>query len=118
MLENKEKLYSYNYACPDCGISFAELTPRMFSFNNPLGLCPNCTGIGYLMKMDEDLIIPDKDKTLYDGVKAFGSSTMKKGDTMAKMYFEVLETLWSRNNKSIKKLPRDFLEKISIRYRK
>ena len=85
---DKEKLYSCNYACPDCGFSFPELTPRMFSFNNPMGACPKCTGIGYLMKMDEDLIIPDKNKTLYDGVKAFGSSTMKKGDTMAKMYFE------------------------------
>ena len=82
------KLYSCNYACPDCGFSFPELTPRMFSFNNPFGACPTCTGIGYLMKMDEDLIIPDKNKTLYDGIKAFGSSTMKKGDTMAKMYFE------------------------------
>lgn len=50
----------------------------MFSFNNPIGACPACTGIGYLMKMDEDLIIPDKSKTLYDGVKAFGASTMKK----------------------------------------
>ena len=60
----------------------------MFSFNNPFGACPTCTGIGYLMKMDEDLIVPDKNKTLYDGIKAFGASTMKKGDTMAKMYFE------------------------------
>ena len=55
-------LYSCNYACPDCGFSFPELTPRMFSFNNPFGACPECTGIGYLMKMDEDLIIPDKNK--------------------------------------------------------
>ena len=86
--KHEERLYSGNYACPDCGISFPELSPRMFSFNNPFGACPSCTGIGYLMKMDEDLIIPDKNKTLYDGVKAFGSSTMKKGDTMAKMYFE------------------------------
>ena len=62
----KEMLFSQNYACPDCGISFEELTPRMFSFNNPFGACPSCTGIGYLMKMDEDLIIPDKNKTLYD----------------------------------------------------
>ena len=86
--EDKMILYSSNYACPDCGFSFPEITPRMFSFNNPYGACPTCMGIGYLMKMDEDLIIPDKNKTLYDGVKAFGSSTMKKGDTMAKMYFE------------------------------
>ena len=71
-----EKLYSGNYACPDCEISFEELSPRMFSFNNPQGACPECTGIGYLMKMDEDLIIPDKNKTLYDGVKCFGPITI------------------------------------------
>ena len=106
-------LYSCNYACPDCGFSFPELTPRMFSFNNPFGACPECTGIGYLMKMDEDLIIPDKNKTLYDGVKAFGSSTMKKGETMAKMYFESIGRHYGVDiSKPIKKLPRDFMEKI------
>ena len=110
----KEMLFSQNYACPDCGISFEELTPRMFSFNNPFGACPSCTGIGYLMKMDEDLIIPDKNKTLYDGVKAFGSSVLKRGDTMAKMYFESIARHYGVEIKGvpIKKLPRDFLEKI------
>ena len=108
-----ELLFSQNYACPDCGISFEELSPRMFSFNNPFGACPACTGIGFLMKMDEDLIIPDKDKTLYDGVKAFGSSTMKKGETMAKMYFESVGRHYGVDiKKPIKKLPRDFLDKI------
>lgn len=109
----EEKLFSQNYACPDCGISFEELTPRMFSFNNPFGACPTCTGIGYLMKMDEDLIIPDKDKTLYDGVKAFGASTMKRGDTMAKMYFESIAKHYGVDiKKPIKRLPREFLDKI------
>ena len=110
----KPTLYSCNYACPNCGFSFPELSPRMFSFNNPYGACPKCSGIGYLMKMDEDLIIPDKTKTLYDGVKAFGSSTMKKGDTMAKMYFESIGRHYGVDikNKKIKDLPRDFLEKI------
>ena len=110
----KEMLFSQNYACPDCGISFEELTPRMFSFNNPFGACPSCTGIGYLMKMDEDLIIPDKNKTLYDGVKAFGSSVMKRGDTMAKMYFESIAKHYGVEIKGvpIKKLPREFLDKI------
>ena len=109
-----EKLFSGNYACPDCNISFEELSPRMFSFNNPFGACPDCTGIGYIMRMDEDLIIPDKSKTLYDGVKAFGSSTLKKGDTMARMYFESIGKHYGINikNKPIKRLPRDFLEKI------
>ncbi len=110
----KPILYSCNYACPDCGFSFPELTPRMFSFNNPFGACPECTGIGYLMKMDEDLIVPDKNKTLYDGIKAFGSSTMKKGDTMAKMYFESIGKYYGVEikNKKIKDLPRWFMEKI------
>ena len=114
IIGQKPVLYSCNYACPDCGFSFPELTPRMFSFNNPFGACPTCTGIGYLMKMDEELIIPDKNKTLYDGVKAFGSSTMKKGDTMAKMYFESIAKYYDVpiKNKKIKDLPRWFLEKI------
>lgn len=111
---SKPILYSCNYACPDCGFSFPELTPRMFSFNNPFGACPECTGIGYLMKMDEDLIVPDKNKTLYDGIKAFGSSTMKKGDTMAKMYFESIGSHYGVEikNKKIKDLPHWFMEKI------
>ena len=109
----KEMLFSQNYACPDCNISFEELTPRMFSFNNPFGACPTCTGIGYLLKMDEDLIIPDKNKTLYDGVKAFGASVMKKGDTMAKMYFESIGRHYGVDiSVPIKKLPREFLDKI------
>ena len=110
---SQEILFSCNYACPDCGFSFPEITPRMFSFNNPYGACPSCMGIGYLMKMDEDLILPDKNKTLYDGVKAFGASAMKKNDTMAKMYFESIGKYYGVDiKKPIKKLPRDFLEKI------
>jgi len=109
----EERLFSQNYACPDCGIGFEELSPRMFSFNNPFGACPACGGIGYLMRMDEDLIMPDKNKTLYDGVKAFGASTMKKSETMAKMYFESIAKHYKVDiNVPIKKLPRDFLDKI------
>ena len=109
----EEILFSQNYACSDCNISLEELSPRMFSFNNPFGACPECTGIGYLMRMDEDLIIPDKNKTLYDGVKAFGASTMKRGDTMAKMYFESIAKHYQVDiTVPIKKLPRQFLDKI------
>ena len=111
---NEEMLFSQNYACPDCNVSIEELSPRMFSFNNPFGACPECTGIGYLMRMNEDLIIPDKNKTLYDGVKAFGASTMKKGDTMAKMYFESVAKHYGVEIKNvpIKKLAKEFLDKI------
>ena len=113
IVQENEILFSQNYACPDCGFSFPELTPGLFSFNNPFGACQKCTGIGYLMRMDEDLIIPDKNKTLYDGVKAFGASTMKKGDTMAKMYFESIGKHYGVDIKQpIKKLPREFLDKI------
>ncbi len=113
IIGDKEILYSSNYACPDCNFSFPELTPRMFSFNNPFGACPECTGIGYLMRIDEDLIVPDKTKTLYDGIKAFGSSTMKKGETMAKMYFESIGRHYGVDiSRPINKLPREFMEKI------
>ena len=113
MQGGEEHMYSGNYACPDCDISFEELSPRMFSFNNPVGACPSCTGIGYLMKMDEDLIIPDKNLTLYNGVKAFGASTMKKGDTIAKMYFEAIGKHYGVDiSRPIKELPREFLDKI------
>lgn len=111
---SEEKLYSANYACPQCGFSIEELTPRMFSFNNPMGACPECTGIGYLQKMDEDLLVPDKEATLYDGIKLYGSSTMKKGDTIAQMYFESIAKHYGVKIKGvkIKDLPRSFMEKI------
>lgn len=113
IIGGEEKLFSQNYACPDCNISFEELSPRMFSFNSPFGACPSCMGLGYLMKMDEDLVIPDKSKTLYDGVKAFGASTMKKSETMAKMYFESIAEHYGIDiSKPIKRLPREFLDKI------
>lgn len=113
VIGNETKLYSGNYSCPDCGISFEELSSRMFSFNNPEGACPECTGIGYLMRMDEDLLIPDKNLTLYDGVKCFGASTMKKGDTIAKMYFESIARHYGVDiSVPIKKLPRWFMDKI------
>ena len=66
--DKKEKLnFSQNYACEDCGISMPELEPRMFSFNNPAGACPHCTGLGFQLVADEDLVIPDKTKSVFDG---------------------------------------------------
>ena len=59
VIGGEELLFSQNYACPDCGVSMEELTPRMFSFNNPYGACPHCGGLGILMKMDEALVVPD-----------------------------------------------------------
>ena len=60
VIGKEEILFSQNFACTECGISMEELTPRMFSFNNPYGACPSCTGLGSLLKADPDLIIPNK----------------------------------------------------------
>ncbi len=81
--------FSQNYACPEHGISVEELTPRMFSFNNPYGACPKCTGLGVFMKIDPDLIIPDKSLSLNQGgLKASGWAM--EGSTIAAMYIHAL----------------------------
>ena len=82
-------LFSQNYACPEHGISVEELSPRMFSFNNPFGACPKCTGLGVFMKIDPDLIIPDKKLSINKGgLKASGWAM--EGSTIAAMYMKGL----------------------------
>ena len=88
--EAEDMLFSQNYACPDCGISVGELTPRMFSFNNPYGACPTCTGLGVLMKIDPAIVIPDPSLSLNQGaiqVSGWNSSEM---DSMAHLYLQAL----------------------------
>ena len=89
--DKKEELsFSQNYACDDCGISMTELEPRMFSFNNPAGACPHCTGLGFQLVADEDLVIPDKSKSIFDGaIQASGWSSART-DSIFRMYFEAL----------------------------
>ncbi len=89
--DKKEELsFSQNYACEDCGISLSELEPRMFSFNNPAGACPDCTGLGFQLVADEDLVIPDKTKSVFDGaIQASGWSSART-DSIFRMYFEAL----------------------------
>ncbi len=88
--KNEELSFSQNYACEDCGISLSELEPRMFSFNNPAGACPDCTGLGYQLIADEDLVIPDKTKSIFDGaIQASGWSNART-DSIFRMYFEAL----------------------------
>ena len=82
-------LFSQNYACPDHGISIDELSPRMFSFNNPYGACKKCTGLGVFMKIDIDRIIPDRTKSVRQGAIK-GSGWAMEGSTIASMYFEAL----------------------------
>lgn len=86
----QELLFSQSYACPDHGVSIEELTPRMFSFNNPYGACPTCTGLGTQLKLDPDLIVPDKTLSVRDGaIKASGWNFIY-GGTIAQMYYEGL----------------------------
>ena len=90
VVDGEEMLFSQNYACPDCGISIEELTPRMFSFNNPYGACPTCSGLGTLLKVDPDLVIPDQKLSLAQGcVNVMGWNSGSKG-TIAAMYFDAL----------------------------
>ena len=90
VVDGEEMLFSQNYACPDHGISIEELTPRMFSFNNPYGACPTCSGLGTLLKIDPDLVIPDRKISLAQGcVNVMGWNSGSKG-TIAAMYFDAL----------------------------
>ena len=82
--------FSQNYACEDCGISLEELSPRLFSFNNPRGACPKCSGLGVQMLVDPDLIIPNPALSIAEGgIKASGWSNVK-GDSIARMYYEAM----------------------------
>ena len=87
----KEELsFSQNYACEDCGISLTELEPRMFSFNNPSGACSGCTGLGFRLVADEDLVIPDKTKSIFDGAIQASGWQSARTDSIFRMYFEAL----------------------------
>lgn len=89
VVDGEELTFSQNYACPDHGVSINELSPRMFSFNNPFGACPKCTGLGVFMKVDPNLVIPNKELSINQGgIKASGWAM--EGNTIAAMYFEAL----------------------------
>ena len=88
--EEKDLSFSQNYACEDCGISMEELTPRMFSFNNPFGACPTCTGLGNHFKADPALMIQDGGKSILDGVISASGWNNIRGDGISRMYFDAL----------------------------
>ena len=86
----EELTFSQNYACEDCGISLTELEPRMFSFNNPAGACPVCTGLGFQLEPSADLVIPDRNKSILEGaIQASGWNSVRT-DSIFRMYFEAL----------------------------
>ncbi len=88
--EDREILFSQNYACEECGISIEELTPRMFSFNNPYGACPTCTGLGFQLRADPELMIPDKSLSILEGAITAPGWANIRGDGISRMYFEAL----------------------------
>ena len=88
--EEEDLVFSQNYACDDCGVSIEELTPRMFSFNNPFGACPTCTGLGSQLKVDPMLIVPDESKSILDGAIQCSGWGNIRSDGISRMYFEAL----------------------------
>ena len=108
----EEQTFSQNYACVDCGISLEELTPRMFSFNSPFGACPHCTGLGEILRIDKDKIMPDMEKRLsdYGCIKAWTGVGLFV-DGIARMYIEGLCNHYNVPvTTKLKDLPEDFMD--------
>ena len=111
--EDRDILFSQNYACEDCGISIEELSPRMFSFNNPYGACPTCTGLGSQRKVDPDLIIPNKDLSILEGAITASGWNNIKGDGISRMYFDALAKQYKfKLSTPVKDLPPEVMDVI------
>lgn len=111
--EDRQLLFSQNYACDECGVSIEEMTPRMFSFNNPYGACPACTGIGTQLSVDPDIIIPNSSLSIAEGgISASGWGNIKS-DGISRMYFEALSKKYNfKLTTPIKELPREAVDAI------
>ena len=112
-MDGEDMLFSQNYACPDCGVSLEELSPRMFSFNNPYGACPVCSGLGTQQVADPLLIIPDRSKSILQGaIQASGWNNVRD-DSISRMYFEALAKKYHFSlNDPIESLPQQALDVI------
>ncbi len=111
--EDRDILFSQNYACEDCGISIEELSPRMFSFNNPFGACPTCTGLGAQLKADPSLIIPNPGLSILEGAITASGWNNVKSDSISRMYFESLAQKYKfKLNTPVKELPPEVLDVI------
>ena len=109
--EDRDIMFSQNYACEDCGISIEELSPRIFSFNNPFGACPTCTGLGSQLKVDPDLIIPNKELSILEGAITASGWNNIKGDSISRMYFEALSKKYNfKLNTPVKDLPPEIMD--------
>ena len=124
----EDTLFSQNYACPDCGINLEELVPRMFSFNNPYGACPNCSGLGTLKKIDPALVVPDTSLSLSGGAISVTGWNSASSGSIAGMYFAAICSHYGASmDTPFKDLPEQVQkavlygtgeEKIHIRYQK
>ena len=111
--EDQDLLFSQNYACEDCGISIEELAPRSFSFNNPYGACPTCTGLGFQLKVDPDLIIPNRDLSILEGAITASGWNNIKSDGISRMYFEALAKKYKfKLNEPVKNLSDEVIDVI------
>ena len=110
--DKKEELtFSQNYACEDCGISMPELEPRMFSFNNPAGACPACTGLGFQLVADEDLVIPDRNQSILEGAIQAPGWNSARTDSVFRMYFEALAQKYHFSlSVPVKELPKEIMD--------
>ncbi len=109
---DEDVTFSQKYACPEHGVSIDDLSPRMFSFNNPFGACPKCTGLGVFLKIDENKIIPDMSKSIRGGgIK--GSGWAMEGSSIAAMYMEALSKKYNFSlDEPLENLPRETIDKI------
>ena len=124
--EERELSFSQNYACDDCGVSIEEVTPRMFSFNNPYGACPTCSGLGTLLRVDPDIIIPNRGLSLSEGAICASGWGSVKTDSIARMYYTALAKKYGfKLSTPIKDLPEEVVdvllygnggEKLDLRY--
>ncbi len=114
VIDGEDMLFSQNYACPDCNISIEELTPRMFSFNNPYGACPTCTGLGTLLKVDPAIVVPDPTKSLSEGaIRVSGWNSADEGGSMARMFLEALSRHYGFTlDTPVGELPEGMLDKV------
>ncbi|MCL2391870.1 MAG: excinuclease ABC subunit UvrA [Oscillospiraceae bacterium] len=109
--QDQEMLFSQNYACEDCGVSMEELTPRLFSFNNPYGACPACTGLGTQLRVDPVLIIPNPSLSIAEGAITASGWGNVKNDGISKMYFEALAKRYKfKLTTPIKNLPEEIMD--------
>lgn len=107
----KDTLYSEKFACPDCGISIEELSPRMFSFNSPFGKCDYCDGLGTLIEIDENLVIPNKDLSIMQGAIAYWGEGRLKEDSWTFSFLKALSKEYNFDlNTPIKDLPKDIVK--------